>query len=104
MGRLLASMPPLLAMCRSVGGSVAALPYWYGEFLVPCSSWTPPRFMCVSSSFQVATACFLDSLIGISVPGPAKASLCRSAEQRFAGVPCGAMDQYIAACAKKDTV
>lgn len=56
-----------------------------------------------SAALEVATATLVESLTGTSMAPLSKAKLCRTAEQDFAGVPCGLMDQLIstAACARK---
>lgn len=52
-----------------------------------------------SASLELAVAKALLSVAGQSVPGPDLAELCQRAEQRYAGVHCGIMDQYTLNCA-----
>lgn len=55
-----------------------------------------------SASLEVAVATAAAGLAGVRVPPRDIAMLCREAEHRFAGVPCGIMDQYIAAMGRRD--
>ncbi len=47
-----------------------------------------------SAALEVATATMLEAITGIEMPPIEKALLCQQAEHRFAGVPCGIMDQF----------
>ena len=47
-----------------------------------------------SAALEVATATLLEQLTGHRVSRREKALLCQRAEHRFAGVPCGIMDQF----------
>ena len=47
-----------------------------------------------SAALEVATATFLEQLIGKQLDPRVKALLCQQAEHRGAGVPCGIMDQF----------
>ena len=47
-----------------------------------------------SASLEVAAATLLEGLLGIVLPKPEKAKLCQTAEQQFANMPCGIMDQF----------
>jgi galactokinase len=47
-----------------------------------------------SAALEVATATLLEGILGKSLDGVQKALLCQEAEHRFAGVPCGIMDQF----------
>jgi galactokinase len=51
-----------------------------------------------SAALEVATAVALDGLYGLGLPPHRLAELCRRAENEFAGVPCGVMDQMASAC------
>ncbi|AZQ71971.1 galactokinase [Streptomyces luteoverticillatus] len=51
-----------------------------------------------SAALEVATALALDGLYGLGLARPELARLARRAENAFAGVPCGIMDQTAAAC------
>lgn len=55
-----------------------------------------------SAALEVATATFLEALTGTALEGLAKARLCQAAEHRFAGVPCGLMDQYASVFARRN--
>lgn len=55
-----------------------------------------------SAAVEVATAVAVESLLGISYPGPVLARLCQRAENEFVGSSCGIMDQFISANGKKD--
>ena len=47
-----------------------------------------------SAALEVATATFLEGLLGVNLDKKEKALLCQRAEHEFAGVPCGIMDQF----------
>jgi galactokinase len=47
-----------------------------------------------SAALEVAMATLLESLTGTDLDPTYKALLCQQAEHRFAGVPCGIMDQF----------
>jgi len=47
-----------------------------------------------SAALEVATATLLEAISGRSFEMQEKALLCQQAEHRFAGVPCGIMDQF----------
>lgn len=47
-----------------------------------------------SAALEVATATLLEQLTGRQLEPREKALLCQQAEHRFAGVPCGIMDQF----------
>jgi galactokinase len=53
-----------------------------------------------SAASTVATAALASRLLGRNLPPAALAAAARHAERTFAGVPCGIMDQDIAACAQ----
>eukprot|EP01035_Chromulina_nebulosa_P003635 gene3635-4969_t len=59
-----------------------------------------------SAALEVATATFLEGLLGssVSVSGVAKALRCQKAEHTFADTPCGIMDQYISAMGQKGSL
>ena len=48
-----------------------------------------------SAALEVATATLLETVTGKKLDPVAKALLCQKAENDFAGVPCGIMDQFI---------
>ena len=54
-----------------------------------------------SASFEMTIAIALLELAGASLPGPEIAKLCQRAENRYAGVACGIMDQYAVACCER---
>ncbi|MEO0631748.1 MAG: galactokinase family protein, partial [Planctomycetota bacterium] len=55
-----------------------------------------------SAALEVSAATAAASLCKISVDGFALAKLCQRAEHRFAGVPCGIMDQAISVLGRAD--
>jgi len=55
-----------------------------------------------SAAVEVATAVAVESLLGISYPGPVLARLCQRSENEFVGSACGIMDQFISANGAKD--
>ncbi|MFK7911532.1 MAG: galactokinase [Akkermansiaceae bacterium] len=55
-----------------------------------------------SAAIEVATATLVEGLLGIETNPKNKALLCQEAEHKFAGVPCGIMDQFASVFAKKD--
>ena len=55
-----------------------------------------------SAAIEVAAATLVEGLLGIEINPKNKALLCQRAEQKFAGVPCGIMDQFASVFAKKD--
>ncbi|MBL1218058.1 MAG: galactokinase [Planctomycetes bacterium] len=75
---------------------------------------TPPMDMVIASSvpigaglsssaaLEVAVATVLERACGKTMEPVAKAHLCQQAEHRFAGVPCGIMDQTISCLGRAD--
>lgn len=57
-----------------------------------------------SAAIEVAAATLVEGLLGIEINPKNKALLCQRAEQKFAGVPCGIMDQFASVFGKKDHV
>lgn len=55
-----------------------------------------------SAALEVATAVTIRGLFGIELAGPELALLCQRAENRFVGVNCGIMDQFISALGRED--
>lgn len=55
-----------------------------------------------SAALEVATATMLEAITGITLPPRDKALLCQTAEHRYAGVPCGIMDQFSSVMCKQD--
>jgi galactokinase len=56
-----------------------------------------------SAALEVSAAKALAALSGDAIDGTTLADLCGEAERRFAGVPCGIMDQYVSVLARADT-
>lgn len=54
-----------------------------------------------SASLEVATYTFLEALFGKTENFTEKALACQQAEHKFAGVPCGIMDQFISIMGKE---
>ncbi|HEY2827024.1 MAG TPA: galactokinase [Pirellulales bacterium] len=55
-----------------------------------------------SAALEVATATLLETMLGQSLEPIQKALLCQEAEHKFAGVPCGIMDQFSSALCTVD--
>jgi galactokinase len=55
-----------------------------------------------SAALEVAMATLLEAISGQTLPQVDKALLCQEAEHKFAGVPCGIMDQFISVLGRKD--
>lgn len=55
-----------------------------------------------SAAIEVAAATLVEGLLGIEINPTNKALLCQRAEQKFAGVPCGIMDQFTSVFAEED--
>jgi galactokinase len=55
-----------------------------------------------SAALEVSVATLLESISGQRIDPEAKALLCQAAEHRFAGVPCGIMDQFISVFGEAD--
>jgi galactokinase len=53
-----------------------------------------------SAALEVATATAIETLCGRRLPPAAKALLCQRAENVYAGVPCGIMDQFAVTCSR----
>lgn len=57
-----------------------------------------------SASLEVATATLLEGMTGVRLEPVEKALLCQRAEQEFAGVPCGIMDQFTSVMGRADSL
>ena len=55
-----------------------------------------------SAALEVATATLLEAVAGRKLPDVDKALLCQQAEHRYAGVPCGIMDQFTSVLGRAD--
>jgi galactokinase len=55
-----------------------------------------------SAALEVAAGLALASLAGTRLDGPTLARHCQRAENEFVGVDCGILDQYAAACGRRD--
>lgn len=55
-----------------------------------------------SAALEVATATLLEVIWGQRLDPSRKTLLCQQAEHRYAGVPCGIMDQFISTLGRKD--
>jgi galactokinase len=55
-----------------------------------------------SAALEVATATLLEGISGRRLDPIKKALLCQQAEHRYAGIPCGIMDQFISTLGRKD--
>lgn len=90
------------AYVRGVASSLV----WRGKLLVGCAVWIesdipPAAGLSSSAALELGIALALNAAARKSMPMRAVADLCRYAEHRFAGVPCGIMDQYACALAKE---
>lgn len=54
-----------------------------------------------SAALELATGVALQSLFGLDIARPPLARLCQRAENEFVGMPCGIMDQFIAALGRE---
>ena len=57
-----------------------------------------------SAAIEVATATLLEALTGHALSPQDKALLCQQAEHKFAGVPCGIMDQFSSVFAEENAL
>ena len=54
-----------------------------------------------SASLELAVAVLMESVLGVELPPAERALLCQAAEHRYAGVPCGILDQFSVAMARQ---
>ncbi len=57
-----------------------------------------------SAALEVATATLLETILKTTLDPREKALLCQQAEHRFAGVPCGFMDQFCSVFGQEDAL
>lgn len=57
-----------------------------------------------SAALEVATATLVEAVCGKTIDPVDKALLCQKAENTYAGMPCGIMDQFISVLGKKDNL
>lgn len=57
-----------------------------------------------SAAIEVATATLLESILATTFDPREKALLCQAAEHKFAGVPCGIMDQFSSVFGREDAL
>jgi galactokinase len=57
-----------------------------------------------SAALEVAAATLIESVAGVTLEPAEKALLCQTAEQEYAGVPCGIMDQFASVFGRKNHV
>lgn len=57
-----------------------------------------------SAALEVATATLLEAMLDMSLDPIEKALLCQEAEHKFAGVPCGIMDQFSSVLCQEDAL
>ncbi|MCA9121296.1 MAG: galactokinase [Planctomycetaceae bacterium] len=57
-----------------------------------------------SAALEVATATLLEAMLECELDPVEKALLCQQAEHKFAGVPCGIMDQFSSVLCQQDTL
>lgn len=81
----------VLALCQQRGVST-------GPFDAVCLSTVPQGSgLSSSAALEVATATLAEAISGQALTGFEKATLCQRAENLYAGVPCGVMDQFSSA-------
>jgi galactokinase len=80
----------VVAGLRAEGLAVPALD------VVVVSDVPPGAGLASSAALEVATATLVEAATGSGLDPLARARLCQRAEQTFAGVPCGIMDQLVA--------
>jgi len=73
-----------------------------GARLALQSTIPPGAGLSSSAAIEVASALALQIMFGLKIDRPELARLCQRAENQFVGVPCGIMDQFIAALGRKD--
>jgi galactokinase len=56
-----------------------------------------------SAALEVAVSTFFEKVAGLKIPAVEVAKLCQRAENKFVGVNCGIMDQFISRLGKKGT-
>jgi galactokinase len=86
----------VLALMTRTGWEIPPLDLWI-ESDVPTGSG-----LSSSAALEVATATLVEAVAGRAMDPVDRALLCRQAEHEYAGVPCGIMDQFTSAMAKKD--
>lgn len=57
-----------------------------------------------SAALEVSTATLLEAITGKTLDPVEKALLCQKAENEYAGMPCGIMDQFISVMGQKDHI
>lgn len=57
-----------------------------------------------SAALECCVATLIEGLAGITLPKADRATLCQQAEHRFAGVPCGIMDQFASTFGEQDNL
>jgi galactokinase len=77
----------------------ASLP---GLDVAVCSDMPLGGGLSSSAALEVAAATLLEAVTGGKIDPVEKALLCQRAEQEFAGVPCGIMDQFVSTLARED--
>jgi galactokinase len=55
-----------------------------------------------SAALEVATATLIEAMLGQQLKPTEKALLCQEAEHKYAGVPCGIMDQFSSTLCRRD--
>jgi galactokinase len=66
------------------------------------STVPPGSGLSSSAALEVATATLIETVTGNKIDPVEKALLCQKAENDFAGVPCGIMDQFISVMGRQD--
>ncbi|UCH36803.1 MAG: galactokinase [Armatimonadota bacterium] len=72
-----------------------------GAHIALQSTIPPGSGLSSSAALELATALGLQTLFDLRIERPALAKLCQRAENAFVGMPCGIMDQFIAALGRE---
>lgn len=78
----------MVAGLRAVGVDIKGASLWIGGDLAPGSGMSSSAALCISTGMALA------KLAGVDVPRDRMAKIAQSAEHKFAGTPCGLMDQF----------
>ncbi|MCC6661253.1 MAG: galactokinase [Phycisphaerales bacterium] len=87
-----------------VGAGVSPAPSHPGELdLLVASSLPVGSGLASSAAMETAVSVLLEQAWGVTTSPRERAALCRRAENQYAGVPCGLMDQFISSYARAGT-
>lgn len=86
----------MVAGLRERGARIAGAKMWIGGDLPPGSGMSSSAALCVSTGMALA------KLAGIDISPREMALMARKSEHRFAGTPCGIMDQFASCFGRED--